>query len=756
VEMGAIRERFRCRNLQLPDWLPVGPAPGRPVRQFHRAARTGQFHQMRRLLARGVPVDAEVAGQTALEHASHYGRLRICRLLLSHGADVRRALRYAWNSLPVDRARPLFRLLLAYGYPAQQLLLPAIDSGSMGALVVVLNQSVDVHQEDDQGKTPLERACHWSGLIKMLLRQGADVSLVGSAGSHLLAWCAYFGLTRRARILLEAGCPSDLPEHAVPGAALRYACSRGHVETVRALLEFGADANLTNEGETPLMLACRQGSLAIVGMLLGAGADPTARDSRNRTALDRARAFLPDLFSIAEKRCGEVPLRHRWSKNSAGELCLKVWKGGRSRRWTDGHAAIVHLLDPSAPEPALRVFPEPRLASFPLEGGCRCGGLRFRLHAPSGAAAVPAILSKSRMVGVREAQLEILSGPGSLHILCPDEDRANWWRCSKCSDRGKVIFQTPEAPGCRYVRVKDLDEPEATGGLNVSAPLRSHQQALHRAARAGDTRRVARLIARGYPLDVEVDGWTPLRDASNSGCYRTARLLLRHGADARKAIVLDGHSALDELPAWLRTLLRYGADPQKMLANVVENGTPDGVRVLLRAGADLQQPDREGVHALLLASHNSCAMIRFVLRTGGTATVLLSGGLHALGFCAIFGYSGRAKALLQAGFPVNLCEEDGKCSALISAVEGGSLRTVRVLLEHGADVNLGRPGMTPLMRAAHKGSLALVDLLLAFGADPRLRDQEGKTALDYADLRGQGVSPKDRQLVKARLEEVAN
>ena len=150
---------------------------------------------------------------------------------------------------------------------------------------------------------------------------------------------------------------------------------------------------------------------------------------------------------------------------------------------------------------------------------------------------MPAILTKTRMVGVRESQLEILSGPDSLNILCPDNDRSRSWRCSKCRQR-EVIFQTPEAPGCRYIPIKFLDEavPET---LYRTAPLRPHQQALHWAAQAGDTPRVARLLARGWPVDVEIDGWTPLQRASNSGSFRTARLLLSHGADARKAIILD-------------------------------------------------------------------------------------------------------------------------------------------------------------------------------------------------------------------------
>lgn len=750
VQLGAIRDRFRCRNLRLPDWLPVGPAPIRVLRQLHRATQLGQFSKVRRLLTLGLSVDAEVGGQTALEIAAHHGRMRICRLLLNHGADVRRALRHAWQKLPADHLRPLLRLLLAHGYPAQDLLPFAIDSGVPRALALILSASVDLNRLDEEGKTLLEQASGSPGMLGLLLKHGVDTTLVGRDGWHALGVCAYYGMTRSVGTLLEGGFPPDLAIDGAPGAALRYACFRGHLKIVRLLLQFGANPNLADEGETPLMLACEQGSLAVVEMLLEAGADPAARDGRGRTAVERVEAFLPELLVFARERAegwpGEETVRHRWAKNSAGEFRLKVHKGDRCRAWTDGHAAIAHRLDPTAAEPTLRerANPQPRRGSFPVDGGCECGALRFRLHAPSEPEPVPAILSEARMVGVRESQLEILSGPDSLNILCPDEDTSNWWRCASCRVR-EVIFQTPEAPGCRYIPIKYLDDSHAVPeNLYRTAPLQPRQQALHWAAQAGDTPRVARLLAKGWPVDVEVDGWTPLQRASNAGSFRAARLLLSQGADARKAIILDGHSSLDDLPAWLETLIQHGCNPQKMLGQVVEGGTPAAVRVLLRAGADLKQPDDEGVHALLLASHNGCAMLRFIMRAE-PEPVLQSGGLHALGFCAVFGFSGRARTLLQSGFPVNLCERDGPRSALISACGAGRVATARVLLEHGADVNLGRPGVTPLMTAAARGSVALIDLLLEFGADPRLRDPEGRTALDYAE--------QDRQLVKARLGE---
>ncbi len=57
---------------------------------------------------------------------------------------------------------------------------------------------------------------------------------------------------------------------------------------------------------------------------------------------------------------------------------------------------------------------------------------------------------------------------------------------------------------------------------------------------------------------------------------------------------------------------------------------------------------------------------------------------------------------------------------------------IRLLLERGADVNLGdNNGCTALMRAAYGGYAGLVEDLIANGADKELIDKEGRKAVHY-------------------------
>jgi uncharacterized protein len=61
------------------------------------------------------------------------------------------------------------------------------------------------------------------------------------------------------------------------------------------------------------------------------------------------------------------------------------------------------------------------------------------------------------------------------------------------------------------------------------------------------------------------------------------------------------------------------------------------------------------------------------------------------------------------------------------------LEMIRMLLDHGAEVNVAQQGgWTPLQEAAAHGNIELVRLLLDHGADKNARAENGKTALDLA------------------------
>ncbi|KUI64462.1 Ankyrin-3 [Cytospora mali] len=82
-------------------------------------------------------------------------------------------------------------------------------------------------------------------------------------------------------------------------------------------------------------------------------------------------------------------------------------------------------------------------------------------------------------------------------------------------------------------------------------------------------------------------------------------------------------------------------------------------------------------------------------------------------------------------------DRDALRQALVKVATKGSLKLLRLLLEHGADVHPRRENeLAPLFKAAEAGHLPVVAELLAHGADPNWRGRNGQTALFPACVRG--------------------
>ncbi len=71
-------------------------------------------------------------------------------------------------------------------------------------------------------------------------------------------------------------------------SALNIAISKGDVQTVKKLVEYGADVNEKSNGITPLMIAARYNKVEIIKFLLANGAKLNIKDVNGFTALKYA------------------------------------------------------------------------------------------------------------------------------------------------------------------------------------------------------------------------------------------------------------------------------------------------------------------------------------------------------------------------------------------------------------------------------------------------------------------------------------
>ena len=276
----------------------------------------------------------------------------------------------------------------------------------------------------------------------------------------------------------------------------------------------------------------------------------------------------------------------------------------------------------------------------------------------------------------------------------------------------------------------DVGDGSAVG--RAQPTTRDNFTPLHVAAVAGQAEVVAALLSAGVDATQAVDKY-------RGGALELA-LLRRHWAIA--AQLLDRGLTVDAGKATLaRRVAAMGAgarckevDGRWVIDKAVELG--DGASVLARlpgppiaveAGAfDGSEPTRDGAQTPPL-----CIVLRDIAagqRDPGEEVGSSGDPLHQ---CLLFGHLDVARALVQAGAPVDRVY-DGE-TALVQAVKAQDEPLVDAILAAGATVDVpGRFQRTPLMIAAEKKHEGLVRCLLAAGADLAHTDQFGKTAWDLA------------------------
>jgi ankyrin repeat protein len=133
---------------------------------------------------------------------------------------------------------------------------------------------------------------HRAVSINLLLPQ----TVVMNAVDALLWSCRTRGNANISRLLRDHG--SSVNGKYKTTSPLIEAASRGHLENVAVLLEFGVDANrITTEEETPLTFAIVHGTAAVMRLLIPAGANVNFIDSRGCTPLGYA-IFEKDLETV--------------------------------------------------------------------------------------------------------------------------------------------------------------------------------------------------------------------------------------------------------------------------------------------------------------------------------------------------------------------------------------------------------------------------------------------------------------------------
>lgn len=162
--------------------------------------------------------------------------------------------------------------------------------------------------------------------------------------------------------------------------------------------------------------------------------------------------------------------------------------------------------------------------------------------------------------------------------------------------------------------------------------------------------------------------------------------------------------------------------------------TPDALRLLLKSGATLEMPGTHGPQALDYAIMAEQLENVRVLLAAGADPLFRDTTLNYRGGIALACKQGQYQMVetLLAGVK-DRSRLAAAVGPLLSAVEGGHLAIVRLLLDAGLPVNGSEMhGITPLHRAVTHESAEITELLLHAGADVNAQDKAGYAPLHNA------------------------
>ncbi|KAH7303197.1 ankyrin repeat-containing domain protein [Stachybotrys elegans] len=256
-------------ELQVVTVLPEPPA----AELLFQAAASIEEHVLGDLASRfNTEIDIRnQQGQTALHLALQSHDQRAVKALVEHGANIevmdfhgRRPLTIAVQEFLLDSAR----FLLDHGAATET------DNDNY-----------------NYGHTPLHEAAGLGNLemVRLLLVYGADIHALSIRGRHPLFYAVEGRHSHVVKLLLERNADPDARSSGEPPTALHLTAENGDIETMRALLEGGAQVDPRDfDGATPLFQTVTSGNIEGTKILLQHGASVRIWRSDRQSVFDLA------------------------------------------------------------------------------------------------------------------------------------------------------------------------------------------------------------------------------------------------------------------------------------------------------------------------------------------------------------------------------------------------------------------------------------------------------------------------------------
>lgn len=188
---------------------------------------------------------------------------------------------------------------------------------------LLVARGAEINVEDSFGRLPIIYAVEAKNgsMVEMLLTNGADCALLCRAYNTPVIFVPFWRQDPASAGLVSSRCRNVNLTDSIGNTPLSWAARLGYLDVVKTLLKRGAKADNTSKfGKTPLMEAAERGRFDIAELLVREGADVNRQTKKGWTPLMWAaeKGYTPIVALLIEAKA------KLFVKNNQGERALII------------------------------------------------------------------------------------------------------------------------------------------------------------------------------------------------------------------------------------------------------------------------------------------------------------------------------------------------------------------------------------------------------------------------------------------------
>ncbi|XP_044579759.1 uncharacterized protein LOC123261929 [Cotesia glomerata] len=633
----------------------------------------------------------------------------------------------------------------------------AVKGSNCETIKFILDQKVNVDVKDFDGQSPLHVAAEHgrTDVVKIFVaKKILTPDLVNNYGDTPLHIAAQRGHREIVEILLQNNSNAKILNYSgyMP---LHCAALNGHKDVVDVLLkkEKGVDYSKSFDGMTILHLAAKHGHTDLVKYLITLKANVNTKTGRNEVPLHEAslNGHLEVVKILIANKAdinianvdGLTPLHNAVETNreEITEVLLKHGAAVNAVYDPDNYAAINHAAK-SGHINILKIL---------LKHNADVNVFTNRKMTPLHFAALHSCVEVVDFLIKNKARLNVkdINGLTPLHFACikgKDQIVKLLLNSGASLDVKDQEHQTPLHLAAIYGQI-EVTKVLIEEGANCYAKDINHDTALSLSSVHGHTDVVKLLIDKNIQIDAKNShGMTSLYQAASCGHEKIVKILKEAGAninstDSQGNSVLHvsafrGHTKVVEylINANIETNTTdvNGMTP---LHIATQANCYEIVEILLKKCPSVNIKDKQGRTSLMIASRfNHVKIVKLLIKHGANVK---AGSIEPIVIATVSGNKSIVDILLNhENINVNGLIPDRTINLLHLAIESNHNHIVETLIAHKANVNAKSLNGPPIILAAEKGYADIVDTLLKNNADPDIKDDDNRSAIEFAVAKG--------------------